>query len=339
DVEFDPPTAPTGLTINTGSIIDLDPEFTISGTGLGTIAIDGTRAPIDVTYLYASLTGGKHAFRYWLTGNFAATGAVTVTYLPDSWGFNVPLTTNSTTVTLSLGAPEAFLTIVFPKPTSGYTLVESSIIDSGAEFQIAILDPASLGATPTFGGDSSAITAFGWSITIDGATAPTKIADGVYRYKLSITVTSPTLSSVVIQHKFIDKSWKETNGTERDFTLPTGADDPNDVTKHPDLRATLSLGQNLPSTVRITLPATPTDDAAIPAGFTLDPASITNDAFSLAKTGNWTITLDSSRAPVQIGNTNQYDVPIFIQLPASQPSASTTITLTITGLSYTGATS
>src|SRR5262249_9785054 len=44
-------------------------------------------------------------------------------------------------------------------------------------------------------------------------------------------------------------------------------------------------------------------------------------------------------APVQIGNTNQYDVPIFIQLPASQPSASTTITLTITGLSYTGATS
>ncbi len=42
DVEF---VAATGLKIDTGSITDLDPEFTLSGPGVGSITLDNARAP------------------------------------------------------------------------------------------------------------------------------------------------------------------------------------------------------------------------------------------------------------------------------------------------------
>ena len=42
DVQF---VAPTGLKIDAGSITDLDPEFTLTGPGIGSIALDAARAP------------------------------------------------------------------------------------------------------------------------------------------------------------------------------------------------------------------------------------------------------------------------------------------------------
>src|SRR4029079_14356677 len=85
DVEF---VAPTGLKIDAGSITDLEPEFTLAGPGVGSIALDAARpAPLVV-----GAPGVAHAtlpYRYWLTGRFAATGDVTLTYLANSWSFNL----------------------------------------------------------------------------------------------------------------------------------------------------------------------------------------------------------------------------------------------------------
>ena len=57
--------------------------------------------------------------------------------------------------------------------------------------------------------------------------------------------------------------------------------------------------------------------------------------------GNWTITLDTSRDVVQIAGTNQFEIPIIVTLPAVQPAASVTINAALLAgtFSYTGPTS
>src|SRR5262249_42324669 len=82
DVRFTAPTNPAGLAIDVNSITDLTPEFALSGSGLGTVRLDDGRAPVLLTTQAGTLT-----FRYWLTGEFAPTGTVTLTYLAGSWSF------------------------------------------------------------------------------------------------------------------------------------------------------------------------------------------------------------------------------------------------------------
>ena len=70
-------TNPTLFTIDPASITDLAAEFQLSGPGLGTIQVDGTQAP----QLMSSTADHGRPIRYWLTGRFATTGAVNLTFL------------------------------------------------------------------------------------------------------------------------------------------------------------------------------------------------------------------------------------------------------------------
>ena len=67
------PTAPSGYTVDPLSITDLAPEFTLTGSGLGTVAIDNSQAPL-------LLTNGQ--YRYWLIGSFSSAGPTTGGDLP-----------------------------------------------------------------------------------------------------------------------------------------------------------------------------------------------------------------------------------------------------------------
>ena len=73
DVRFTPPGA-GGL--DADSITDADAEFELTGPGVGTIALDGSRAPV--------IQADGKTVRYFLTGQFAD-GLVTVTFIDGSW--------------------------------------------------------------------------------------------------------------------------------------------------------------------------------------------------------------------------------------------------------------
>ncbi|HEX5858381.1 MAG TPA: hypothetical protein VFY91_09765, partial [Microbacterium sp.] len=77
---------PALFSIDPASILDLAAEFQLSGPGLGTIQLDGTQAPTRL-----DSAAGTLKFRYWLTGRFATTGTVNLTYLSGSWSYLFPL--------------------------------------------------------------------------------------------------------------------------------------------------------------------------------------------------------------------------------------------------------
>src|SRR4051794_1362516 len=162
DVSF---TAASSRTIDAASITDLDPEFTLTGSGVGSIQLDASRAP---TMLPGSNLAGTATFRYWLTGNFTAAGDVTLTYLPRSWSFTGGFLTGSlTAATLTHGTTPGTLTLTLPSagvngvPT-GYQLDPHSVTFGSFTFTDAVTDdsahPETLGIQ---------LTNSGWTITID----------------------------------------------------------------------------------------------------------------------------------------------------------------------------
>jgi len=360
DVLFSPPASPTGLTINDASIMDLAPEFTLGGAGLGSIVLDPTRAPVRIPTTATGVPAGTLTYRYWLTGKVAPTGPVTLTYLPNTWSYGLATAPTVAPVTITLVGP-TFLTVVFPDPGLNFALDESSIIDSGMgtgaqEIQIAIWDPTGgtgSGALATVFGTSA--TAFGWTISLVTSTAPTKLSALVYRFEITIAVASPSRTSVVVQQQFVDQSWSKVDTTTPGATpvaVTVQAAD-NDATAKASLRQILSTNGDLPQTIRLTIPGTYSDGTSAPS-LTLDPATVTNGAFvdadtntpgiQLAVSGGtsaWTVTLDDSRAPVEVGSTNQYDIPVIVTLGTStllDVTVSPTLKDGAPGVGYAGAT-
>ncbi len=127
DVAFTPP---AGFTIDLASIRDLAPEFSLSGPGLGSIRLDTTQAP---TLLPSGL------FRYWLVGRFAATGTVTLTYLPNAWSYSLSLTGSLATITVpdpGTTTPSSVITITLPAGGSlsvpaDFTVDAASVLAGG----------------------------------------------------------------------------------------------------------------------------------------------------------------------------------------------------------------
>ena len=58
-----------GSALDLASILDLAPEFELYGEGLGTIALDGTRAPLQT---HRACPPASLRFRFWLTGQYEA---------------------------------------------------------------------------------------------------------------------------------------------------------------------------------------------------------------------------------------------------------------------------
>ena len=74
------PTALTGYTIDPASVETLTAKFTMSGTGLGTATVDTSQAPVLVN-------ATTNTYMFWLNGAFAATGTVTINFIPGSYSF------------------------------------------------------------------------------------------------------------------------------------------------------------------------------------------------------------------------------------------------------------
>ena len=82
DIVFDQPDSSTGLTIDQASITNGMPKFTLGGSGVGTLAVDTSQTPVLMSSAAGSLT-----YRFWLTGAPAASGNITLTFIPNSWTY------------------------------------------------------------------------------------------------------------------------------------------------------------------------------------------------------------------------------------------------------------
>ena len=132
DVKF---TWPAGRPIDLGSIADLAAEFALSGPGLGSITVDGGRAPTNMcltttfqTPSSTDCTSTSVVFRYWLVGQWGS-GAVTLGFLPNTWAYqlNAALPTSTVTMTsLHEGNMTLELTLTLPSGTAGWSLDEVS---------------------------------------------------------------------------------------------------------------------------------------------------------------------------------------------------------------------
>ena len=325
DVQF---VAPTGLKIDAGSITDLDPEFTLTGAGVGSIVLDAARAPTLVMG-DPGVAGATLTYRYWLTGRFAQTGDVTLTYLANSWSFN--LATQPTVPAATIG-PQ-YLDVVFPDAGDGYVIVASSV--NHGEITLRLLDPQTNQVTTTSG----------WTVSIDTNTPVVQLDTNVFRYRLNITVAaSPALSSVIVEYSFVSGSWQrqveDGSVAAADVTWTT-APDPGTETFTLVTPGTSSLTLTLPSA----------GDAGVTSGFTLDPATVLNgdpvfadqdtnrNGIQIYNQGGWVVTLDETRLPTRIGTTNQYTFGILIDAVGSARSITFSPVLDGHGLGYTGTTS
>ncbi|PYQ00803.1 MAG: hypothetical protein DMF83_27255, partial [Acidobacteria bacterium] len=228
---------------------------------------------------------------------------------------------------LALGDPEQFLTVVFPIADDGKEIVESSITDTGATAQEIMINKV---LVPVMLGPAD------WTVTLDDTVAPTKVTDTIYRYKVNVNSGTSALSRVIVEYQFINQSWNErpkgTSGagtpvviTDKDANPATTTKESiNDPDANPNLHQPFSLGANLPSVLRVTIPDVP---AGFLPGFKLDPASVTDAGpeFNIVvANGNWTVEFDPSRAAVQIGTSNAFDFPIIVTL-ADNPSRTVTL--------------
>ncbi|MGZ6715887.1 MAG: hypothetical protein ACXVFG_14140, partial [Gaiellaceae bacterium] len=93
-------TVPSGSTLDTGSITDLDPEFTISSSvTTDHITTDDTQAPILIS-------GTK--YRYWTKGNVSASANITLTFAAGTWATvdNAGKSTGNTASTTTLSGTD-----------------------------------------------------------------------------------------------------------------------------------------------------------------------------------------------------------------------------------------
>ncbi|MDQ1553848.1 MAG: large repetitive protein, partial [Microbacteriaceae bacterium] len=264
DVTF---TNPTLFTIDPASIIDLAPEFQLSGLGLGTIQLDGTQAPISIT---AGVAAGTLKFRYWLTGRFATAGAVNLTFLSGSWSYLFAIS-GAVTVT---DAPEVPLgTNGLPLPTPIRTTV-GILFPVGGQLGLPAgftVDPDSvisrLGGL-SFGGS-------GWTVAIDPDVA------------ITATETPGEFRIGVIVRAF---------GAAGTLTAALAASTLG-------YRGTVIAGSQPGQTATITPTAyLDVDFDSTVGGYLLDLASILDLApeFELVGDGLGSIVLDNARAPVQL---------------------------------------
>ena len=324
--------APTGFEIDSASVLDAGAEFTLTGPGLGTITVDSSRAPIQL-----SLTGlgaGQKVFRYWLVGKYAATGAVTLTYLADSW--SVAQTTPPAVTPIVLG--EITITVAFPNTSAGFVLDVDTIIDGGdAEVEItSIVDPTT-GSAPV-----------GWTFTLASMVNPVAVSvgPGLYRFKLTITFATGAASVGVVRYRLVSGTWNEKPADGSPGSVPVTFTS----TAAPVGEETVAAVISGSTTVVVTLPSGGT--SGIDATLSIDPASVLDGAADFADSdGNstngiqfqssdalWTVTLDQTRTIARIGSTNRYLVPVLLVIATGAPLTATITPLLLAGgVAYTGA--
>ena len=122
---------PAGYTLVRSSITDLAAEFTLSGPGVGSISVDGGRAPVllcapdmatadrPVSGTITGCSATTLVYRYWLSGQWG-TGAVKLTFLPEAWSYQV-----------TVGLPTAADTVSSLAPGNSTLVLQLSGLPSG----------------------------------------------------------------------------------------------------------------------------------------------------------------------------------------------------------------
>ncbi|CAB5140735.1 diguanylate cyclase/phosphodiesterase (GGDEF & EAL domains) with PAS/PAC sensor(s), partial [Olavius algarvensis associated proteobacterium Delta 3] len=276
----------------------LGDEFTLSGTGSGTSALDSTQAPTRLP--------GTDAFRYYIDGQFA-TGDVTVTFVKGAFADNGPYTNVAETETFTVQGPTADLA----NPLNGEAIGTTAINDRGY-IDVEISVPAGSSLLVTSVTDLEAEFQLGGAglgnIQLDSTQAPLWIRDGIdndqdgetdeadepgetsTKFRYWTTGSYDTTASNPVTVTFITESWSyiDNSGGAVDSTQ-TG---------------TVPVGD--PTTINKTY----IDVAFRPTGGnTLDVDSITdiNDPeFTLGGSGRDTAALDATQAPDQLPGTNTF---------------------------------
>ncbi|MGH2929987.1 MAG: hypothetical protein ACRDL8_17425, partial [Solirubrobacteraceae bacterium] len=165
DITFDEPTD-TAWTIDQSSITSLTSKFTLGGPGVGTLAIDLSQAAALVGETGPSGAPTSLTYRFWLTGEAAASGAITLTFLPDSWSYYLPSadtpTIGAVTISSTPGGSSGGGTAAPIAPTT----ITIKILDDGSGNVPAgyTLNPSSLNiATITF----TLSNETGWAVAVN----------------------------------------------------------------------------------------------------------------------------------------------------------------------------
>ncbi|HTH05567.1 MAG TPA: hypothetical protein VL916_06845, partial [Ilumatobacteraceae bacterium] len=146
-----------GRSLDVASVLDLAAEFGLYGEGLGTIVLDGTRAPVQI----AGAPSGSLRFRYWLTGEYDAGLAVTLTRLAGTWSYLSTVTPTAP----SVAPPSPGTALVW---TAEITVTLPGAATAGLPAGY-VVDPASV--IPQLGALQFAATAAGWTVVRDTARA------------------------------------------------------------------------------------------------------------------------------------------------------------------------
>ncbi len=276
DVTF---TAPATHLIDPATLLDGRQKVTLSGSGVGTAAIDLTRTPllIDSTTglpllgSAATTPGQSFTVRFFITGTFATTGTVTVTGVDGSWSLagadsgsttvtsvTVSHTTTDTTLALTLGS------LAVP---SGYVLDPATFAD---------VDPVLPGI--------QLYSADGWTITIDTSR---QITFSGGQFIVPVTITTGTTDATFTPqlsgtHLLIDST------TSTDYTSKAAAAASDPVNP-------LTLSDTPTSYLDVTFSPS--------VGSTLDLSTITGDEIGLSGPGAAGVALLPNQQPIYLGGT------------------------------------
>ena len=193
-VDVQLPEHPSGLAVDAGTVTDAEPEFALSGAGLGGSTVTGT--PV----LQPGGTAASPIYRYTLSQALVA-GDVIVSFTPGAWSL---VADDSGAPVLSFTGDERvdFVDVTFPAHPSGLALDPASILDAAPEF--------------TLGGPGAG------SAALTGA-APTPVGGSTYRYTLT-----QALQAGAVVATFIAGSWSLLDAEGDDVTVTLGdVDDPN----------------------------------------------------------------------------------------------------------------
>ena len=182
---------PSGFDLDAASVTDAAAEFTLAGTGLGSITVDASQPP---SILDASLG----TVRYWLSGSFSA-GDVTLTFLTGSWSFD-PHAAPDAIVTFVGGR---YVDVTFPTGPAG----------------------GSIDATTITGDEITFVVNNGHTLAVDTTRPPVRdaINASMFRYFVTgtaVTSGAGTLDTVSVH--FVTGSWSYTAVTSAATTTDIG---------------------------------------------------------------------------------------------------------------------
>jgi len=325
--------------LNESSITDLEQEFAINGTGKGSIQFKNA-APLKLP--------GTDIYRYYLTGDFIAgdisivfsqntwgDNLKTNSAYTESFTIVAPVAsisdpfTGAVTDVSVLNGKAKTIDIIYT-PTPGSSLDYASILDAAAEFTMdmggisitvgtapvpVVLEDKPFEAIIREVGESDVAFNARLASSINSYVIITKIGDetdsefytrlsnaGITRFRYTLTLPDDKYVPGIVTLSFIEGSWQDTNSSVSAAEIQVKVEGPTAQLNGPFEGGTIDINTlNNRHYIDVELPAPP-------AGYLIDPASITDTGaeFKLSGPGLGTVALDSIQAPILVSGERTY---------------------------------